>query len=65
MNLREEVEKIIEYTDAYIEQVDWVSELYQKQYNRWEQDNDSVFIDFQPDEEEPDGNIICPYGDVC
>ena len=60
MNLREEVEKIIEYTDAYIEQVDWVSELYQKQYNRWEQDNDSVFIDFQPDEEEPDGNIILP-----
>ena len=63
MNLREEVEKIIEYTDAYIEQVDWVSELYQKQYNRWEQDNDSVFIDFQPDEEEPDGKYyFAPMG---
>ena len=63
MNLREEVEKIIEYTDAYIEQVDWVSELYQKQYNRWEQDNDSVFIDFQPDEEEPDGKYyFSPMG---
>ena len=63
MNLREEVEKIIEYTDAYIEQVDWVSELYQKQYNRWEQDNDSVFIDFQLDEEEPDGKYyFAPMG---
>ena len=63
MNLREEVEKIIEYTDAYIEQVDWVSELYQKQYNRWEKDNDSVFIDFQLDEEEPDGKYyFAPMG---
>lgn len=63
MNLREEVEKIIEYTDAYIEQVDWVSELYQKQYNRWEQNNDSVFIDFQLDEEEPDGKYyFAPMG---
>ena len=63
VNLREEVEKIIEYTDAYIEQVDWVSELYQKQYNRWEQDNDSVFIDWQLDEEEPDGKYyFAPMG---
>ena len=63
VNLREEVEKIIEYTDAYIEQVDWVSEVYQKQYNRWEQDNDSVFIDFQLDEEEPDGKYyFAPMG---
>tara|TARA_B100000575_G_C23120272_1_gene648181 strand:- start:1053 stop:1991 length:939 start_codon:yes stop_codon:yes gene_type:complete len=62
-NLREEVEKIIEYTDAYIEQVDWVSELYQKQYNRWEKDNDSVFIDWQLDEEEPDGKYyFAPMG---
>jgi len=62
-NLREEVEKIIAYTDAYIEQVDWVSELYQKQYNRWEMDNDSIFIDWQPDEEEPDGKYyFSPMG---
>ena len=63
VNLREEVEKIIEYTDAYIEQVDWVSELYQKQYNRWEEDNDSIFIDWQLDEEEPDGKYyFSPMG---
>jgi hypothetical protein len=54
-NLREEIDKMIIYTDQYIETVDWVTELYQKQYNRWDKDNDSVFIDFQEDDEEPDG----------
>ena len=40
-----------------------MSELYQKQYNRWEQDNDSVFIDWQLDEEEPDGKYyFAPMG---
>ena len=52
VNLREEVESIIEYTDAYIEQINWVTELFQKQYDKWEKDNDSIFIDWQPDEEE-------------
>ena len=62
-NLREEVGKMIAYTDEYIGQIDWVTELYQKQYNRWEQDNDSVFIDWQLDEEEPDGKYyFAPMG---
>ena len=43
------------YVDEYIEQTNWVTELYQKQYERWEVDNDSIFIDFMEDEEEPDG----------
>ena len=43
------------YVDAYIEQINWVTEMYQKQYDRWEVDNDSIFIDFEEDEEEPDG----------
>ena len=46
---------ISEYTDSYIEQIDWVTAMYQKQYDKWELDNDSVFIDFVEDEEEPDG----------
>ncbi len=62
-NLREEVGKMITYTDEYIGQIDWVTELYQKQYNRWEQDNDSVFIDWQLDEEEHDGKYyFAPMG---
>ena len=62
-NLREEIDKMIAYTDSYIEQVDWVSDMYQKQYDKWEIDNDSIFIDFQEDEEEPDGKYyFAPMG---
>jgi len=43
------------YVDGYIEQTNWVTDMYQKQYDRWEVDNDSIFIDFMEDEEEPDG----------
>ena len=64
-NLREEIDKMISYTDFYIEQINWVTELYQKQYNKWDQDNDSIFIDFQEDDEEPDGKYyFSPYGNV-
>ena len=54
-NLREEIEKMIAYTDSYIEQIDWVTDMYQRQYDRWEEDNDSIFIDAQDDEAEPNG----------
>ena len=54
-NLREEIEKMIVYTDSYIEQIDWVTDMFQRQYDRWEEDNDSIFIDAQDDEAEPNG----------
>jgi len=51
------------YVDAYIEQTNWVTDMYQKQYDRWEVDNDSIFIDFMEDEEEPDGKYyFAPMG---
>lgn len=59
-NLREEVDKMIGYTDMYIEENQWVSTMYRKQYERWEEDNDSIFIDYQEDEEEPDGKYYFP-----
>lgn len=63
LNLREEIDKMIIYTDEYIEQVDWVTDLYQKQYDKWEKDNDSIFIDSQEDDEEPDGKYyFAPMG---
>ena len=62
-NLRQEVDEIIAYTDEYIEQIDWVTDMYQKQYDKWEKDNDSVFINWQLDEEEPDGKYyFSPMG---
>ena len=62
-NLRQEVDEIIAYTDEYIEQIDWVTDMYQKQYDRWEKDNDSTFIYWQLDEEEPDGKYyFSPMG---
>ena len=51
----EELYMTSEYTDNYIERIDLVSAMYRKQYDRWEIDNDSIFIDYQVDEKEPDG----------
>ena len=51
----EELYLTSEYTDNYIERIDLVSAMYRKQYDRWEIDNDSIFIDYQEDEKEPDG----------
>ena len=62
-NLRQEVDEIIAYTDEYIEQIDWVTDMYQKQYDKWEKDNDSIFIYWQSDDEEPDGKYyFSPMG---
>jgi hypothetical protein len=59
----DELHFISSYTDGYIEQVDWVTEMYKKQYDKWELDNDSIFIDFIEDEEEPDGKYyFAPMG---
>ena len=49
------LESILLYSNEFREQANWVAELYTNQYNKWEIDNDSIFIDFQEDDEEPDG----------
>jgi hypothetical protein len=59
-NLRQEVDSILVYTNTYMEQIDWVSEMYLKQYVRWEDNNDSIFIDFIEDQEEPNGKYYFP-----
>ena len=59
-NLRQEVDSLLVYTNTYIEQIDWVSEMYLKQYVRWEDNNDSIFIDFIEDQEEPNGKYYFP-----
>ncbi len=63
INLREEIDDMIRYTDGYIEQIDWVAAMYRKQYDNWDKKNDSVFIDFMEDDEEPAGKYyFSPMG---
>ena len=63
INLREEIDDMIRYTDGYIEQIDWVAAMYRKQYDNWDKKNDSVFIDFMEDDEAPDGKYyFSPMG---
>ncbi|MDG1912596.1 MAG: hypothetical protein P8I42_07210 [Flavobacteriaceae bacterium] len=54
-NLREEIDQIILYTDEYTENLNWIVNFYTKQYEKWEKEDENVFIDFMEDEEEPDG----------
>lgn len=49
------LESVMLYSNEYKEQVDWVAEMYQKQYDKWEIDSDSIFLDYMEDSEEPDG----------
>tara|TARA_B100000767_G_C19777545_1_gene543595 strand:+ start:8274 stop:9185 length:912 start_codon:yes stop_codon:yes gene_type:complete len=51
MNLRDELKSMQSYTQEYIGTNEWVTELYHEQYSRWEQDNDSIFIFYEEDEE--------------
>jgi len=48
VGLRDELIDMHEYTLEYIEQNELITGLYQEQYNRWDQDNDSVFISYEP-----------------
>src|SRR5210317_1889968 len=41
INLREEIDDMIRYTDGYIEKIDWVAAMYRKQYDNWDKKNDS------------------------
>ena len=50
--LRDEIEEMIEYTDIYADEIDWVSEIFRKQFYRWEKDTDSAFIDWYEDTED-------------
>ena len=46
---------ILDYSKTYREQTDWVSEMYDGNMKKMELNNDSIFIDFEVDNEETDG----------
>ncbi|MEJ6558004.1 MAG: hypothetical protein QNL41_08960, partial [Flavobacteriaceae bacterium] len=41
--LRDELMQMREYTQEYVAQNEWVTDMYLQQYRRWEEDNDSIF----------------------
>ena len=43
--LKVELQDILVYTDEYIEGVTWFYDLFQRQYDRWGENSDSVFLD--------------------
>lgn len=51
---------VLDYSKEFKEEIAWISEMYEKQFDVWEIDNDSIFIDFIEDEEEPDGKYYYP-----
>ena len=44
IGLRDELISMRTYTGEYKEQLFWVSDMYKKQYLKWEEDNDSIFV---------------------
>jgi hypothetical protein len=54
------LDNIVEYSQEYKEENTFVGELYKKQFDLWEIDNDSIFLDFVDDDEEPDGKYYFP-----
>ena len=49
IGLRDELKSMRTYTGEYKEQLVWVSDMYKKQYLKWEEDNDSIFVVFEED----------------
>ena len=44
IGLRDEMKDIQDYTHIYMEENEWIRNLYNRLYNQWEHDRDSVFL---------------------
>ncbi len=55
INLRNEMISMKDYTEGYIEQNKWVTSIYQRLYDQWEVDNDSVFLLYDEEVTEDNG----------
>ena len=58
--MREEVDQMIDYTDEYIENFEWIATLFDGQYAKWEEENDSIFLTYEIDQEMPEGKYYYP-----
>ena len=48
-SITEEVKSIKVYTEGYLEENLWVTDWFQQQYDHWELDSDSAFVEFYED----------------
>jgi len=49
--LRAELMQMREYTQEYVAQNEWVTDMYLQQYRRWEEDNDSIFLVYDEEDD--------------
>ncbi len=49
--LRDELMQMREYTQEYVTQNEWVTDMYLQQYLRWEEDNDSIFLVYEEEDD--------------
>lgn len=49
--LRDELMQMREYTQEYVVQNEWVTDMYLLQYRRWEEDNDSIFLVYEEEDD--------------
>jgi len=59
----DELYLVSDYTDTYISQTDNLLPMYKKQIDRWDNDNDSIFIDYFKNKNAPNGKYYyAPLG---
>ena len=49
--ISEGLESVILYSKSYKENVNWIAEMYQKQFDKWEVNNDSIYLEYVDDPE--------------
>ncbi|MDB9821604.1 hypothetical protein OAC17_02595 [Flavobacteriaceae bacterium] len=49
--LRDELMQMRDYTQEYVAQNEWVTDMYLQQYRRWEEDNDSIFLVYEEEDD--------------
>jgi hypothetical protein len=50
--ISKELDSILSYTDEYTENLKWASDLFSEQYKRWDEDSDSVFVEYNEEFED-------------
>ena len=49
--ISKELDSVLSYTDEYTENLEWARDIFNEQYLRWDEDSDSVFVEYYKDED--------------